>query len=102
LGRLLDAPARPFVAILGGAKVSDKLGVIDARSDCGYSVLVGCAMAFTFFLAQGSSVGDSLVEPDMVDECRRLLGTGRVRVPTDVVIAHEITDDAQQRTVAAA
>jgi len=58
-------------------------------------------MAFTFFLAQGHSVGDSLVEPDMVDECARLLATGRVRVPTDVVVAQEITDDAETETVTA-
>ena len=101
LGRLLDGAERPFVAILGGAKVSDKLGVIDALLDRCDTVLVGGAMAFTFFLAKGHSVGDSLVEPDMVDECARLLGTGRVRVPTDVVVAQEITDDADTRAVAA-
>jgi len=101
LGRLLDGADRPFVAILGGAKVSDKLGVIDALLDRCDTVLAGGAMAFTFFLAQGHSVGDSLVEPDMVDECKRLLATGRVRVPTDVVVAQEITDDAETQTVAA-
>jgi len=101
LGRLLDGPDRPFVAILGGAKVSDKLGVIDALLDRCDTVLVGGAMAFTFFLAQGHSVGDSLVEPDMVDECARLLATGRVRVPADVVVAQEITDDAETETVTA-
>jgi phosphoglycerate kinase len=56
-------------------------------------------MMFTFLLAQGHSVGDSLVEPEMVDECRRLLETGRVRIPTDVVVAEEITDDAEARVV---
>ena len=101
LGRLLGGAARPFVAVLGGAKVSDKLGVIDALLDRCDTVLVGGAMAFTFFLAQGNAVGDSLVEPDMVDECRRLLDTGRVRVPTDVVIAQDITDDAETRIVSA-
>ena len=101
LGRLLDGADRPFVAILGGAKVSDKLGVIDALLDRCDTVLVGGAMAFTFFLAQGNAVGDSLVEPDMVDECRRLLETGRVRVPADVVVAQEVSDDADTQTVAA-
>jgi len=101
LGRLLDSADRPFVAILGGAKVSDKLGVIDALLDRCDTVLVGGAMAFTFFLAQGYSVGDSLVERDMVDECARVLATGRVRVPTDVVVAQEIADDADTQTVAA-
>lgn len=101
LGRLLDGAGHPFVAVLGGAKVSDKLGVIDALLERCDTVLVGGAMAFTFFLAQGRSVGDSLVEPEMVDECARLLATGRVQIPTDVVVAAEVTDDAESRTVAA-
>jgi phosphoglycerate kinase len=102
LGRLLQGADRPFVAVLGGAKVSDKLGVIDALLGRCDTVLVGGAMAFTFFLAQGLSVGESLVEPEMVDECRRLLATGRVRIPTDVVVAQEIADDAETRIVPAA
>jgi phosphoglycerate kinase len=89
------------VAILGGAKVSDKLGVIDALLDRCDTILVGGAMAFTFFVAQGHSVGDSLLEPDMVDECRRLLATGRVLVPTDVVVAADIAADADTKVVAA-
>ena len=101
LGRLLRGPDRPFVAVLGGAKVSDKLGVIEALLGKCDTVLVGGAMAFTFFLAQGRSVGDSLVEPDMVDECGRLLATGRVQIPTDVVVAQDIADDAETRVVAA-
>lgn len=101
LGGLLDAPARPFVAILGGAKVSDKLGVIDALLDRCDTLLVGGAMAFTFLLAQGGEVGDSLVEADQVERCRALLATGRVRIPTDVVAATEISADATTRHVAA-
>jgi phosphoglycerate kinase len=101
LSRLLEAEDRPFVAVLGGAKVSDKLGVIDALLDRCDGILVGGAMMFTFLLAQGHSVGDSLVEPEMVDECRRLLETGRVHIPTDVVVAEEITDDAEARVVPA-
>jgi phosphoglycerate kinase len=101
LSRLLEPGERPFVAILGGAKVSDKLGVIDALLQRCDSILVGGAMMFTFLLAQGHVVGDSLVEPDMVDQCRRLLETGRVRIPTDVVVAQEIADDAETRTVPA-
>jgi phosphoglycerate kinase len=58
-------------------------------------------MAFTFLLAQGASVGDSLVEPPMVDECARLLATGRVRIPVDIVIAREASTDAETRVVAA-
>jgi phosphoglycerate kinase len=101
LSRLLEAGEHPFVAVLGGAKVSDKLGVIDALLERCDAILVGGAMMFTFLLAQGHSVGDSLVEPEMVDECRRLLETGRVRIPTDVVVAAEVADDAETRVVAA-
>ena len=101
LSRLLDAGEHPFVAVLGGAKISDKLGVIDALLDRCDVILVGGAMMFTFLLAQGHSVGDSLVEPDMVEECRRLLETGRVRVPTDVVVARDATDDADASIVPA-
>jgi phosphoglycerate kinase len=101
LSRLLEAGEHPFVAVLGGAKVSDKLGVIDALLERCDAILVGGAMMFTFLLALGHSVGDSLVEPEMVDECRRLLETGRVRIPTDVVVAEEIIDDAEARVVPA-
>jgi phosphoglycerate kinase len=101
LSRLLEGAARPFVAVLGGAKVSDKLGVIDALLARCDTILVGGAMAFTFLVAQGHGIGESLVEPDMVDECRRLLGTGRIRVPTDVVIARDIAEDAETRVVGA-
>ena len=100
LGRLLSDPDHPFVAILGGAKVSDKLGVIDALLERCDAIVVGGAMAFTFLVAQGHGVGDSLVEPDMVDECRRLLASGRVRVPTDVVVARDIAEDAEVDVVA--
>jgi phosphoglycerate kinase len=101
LSRLLEAGEHPFVAVLGGAKVSDKLGVIDALLERCDAILVGGAMMFTFLLALGHSVGDSLVEPEMVDECQRLLETGRVRIPTDVVVAEEIIDDAEARVVPA-
>jgi phosphoglycerate kinase len=101
LSTLLHGAAPPFVAVLGGAKVGDKLGVIEALLERCDTVLVGGAMAFTFLLAQGSSVGDSLVEPHMVDECTRLLATGRVRIPVDFVIAREASADAETRVVAA-
>jgi phosphoglycerate kinase len=101
LGRLLESPARPFVAILGGAKVSDKLGVIDALLERCDTILVGGAMAFTFLVAQGHGIGDSLVEPDMVDQCRRLLESGRVQVPVDVVVADDISADAATAVVPA-
>jgi phosphoglycerate kinase len=101
LSRLLDDPARPFLAVLGGAKVSDKLGVIDALLERCDTILVGGAMAFTFEVARGGEVGDSLVEIDMVDTCRRLLETDRIRIPTDLVAAQDIDADAETRVVAA-
>ncbi len=100
-GRLSE-PERPFVAILGGAKVSDKLAVIEALLERADTILVGGAMAFTFFLAQGHQVGTSLVEPDMVETCARLLETGRVHVPVDVVVAQQFSAESPTRTVVAA
>jgi phosphoglycerate kinase len=96
---LADDVGRPFVAVLGGAKVSDKLGVIEALLHKCDKVLIGGAMAFTFLLAMRTSVGDSLVQPELVDECSRLLETGRVEIPTDFVIAQDVTADAETRTV---
>jgi phosphoglycerate kinase len=101
LSQLLHGAAHPYIAVLGGAKVADKLGVIDALLERCDTILVGGAMAFTFLLAQGISVGDSLVQPEMVDECSRLLATGRVQIPTDFVIATEVSADAETRVVAA-
>jgi phosphoglycerate kinase len=94
LSRLLESPAKPFIAVLGGVKVSDKLGVIGSLLERCDTILVGGAMAFTFVLAQRGRVGGSLVEPDRVEECTRLLATGRIRIPSDVVVAAEATDDA--------
>jgi phosphoglycerate kinase len=85
LSRLLHDPARPFVAVLGGAKVSDKLGVIEALLARVDTLLVGGGMCFTFLAAEGHSVGDSLVEESQIDTCRRLLEAGRdIRIPTDL------------------
>jgi phosphoglycerate kinase len=100
LGGLLESPDRPFVALLGGSKVSDKIGVIDALLDRCDLLLVGGAMASTFLAAQGHAVGDSLVERDQVEQCRSRLDTGRVSVPTDAVIAKEIEPDALSAVVA--
>ncbi len=91
---LADDVGRPFVAVLGGAKVSDKLGVIEALLNRCDKVLIGGAMAFTFLLAMRTRVGDSLVQPEMVEECNRLLATGRVEIPTDFVIAQDVSADA--------
>ncbi len=78
---------RPFVAITGGAKVSDKLGVIDALLEIADSIIIGGGMCFTFFAAMGNSIGDSLCEPDQIDACARLLDEhgDRLHLPSDVV-----------------
>lgn len=102
LGGLRTHPNRPFVAIMGGSKVSDKLGVIDALLKRCDTILVGGAMAFTFLVAQGHEVGDSLVEPDRIEDCKRLLATGRVQIPVDFVIAQQMTNTAPTRIVGAA
>jgi phosphoglycerate kinase len=85
LSGLLEDPGRPFVAVLGGAKVGDKLGVIAALLNKVDTLAVGGGMCFTFLAAQGHSVGDSLLEEDQIEMCRRLLARGkRIVVPTDV------------------
>ena len=89
------------MAVLGGAKVSDKLGVIEKLLERCDTILVGGAMAFTFLAAQGNAIGDSLVEPDRIEDCKRLLATGRVQVPVDVVLAQEISATAPTRIVGA-
>ncbi len=86
LGGLLYGAARPFVAVLGGSKVSDKLGVIGsllARVD---TLVVGGGMCFTFLAAQGHGIGESLFEPEQVDGCRRLLASGRILIPSDLTV----------------
>jgi len=106
LSRLLLEPARPYVAVLGGAKVSDKLGTIGALVERVDALLVGGAMAFTFIAADGGSVGDSLVEPDRFDEvraaCDRADDRGVVlQLPEDVVAAPDRTVEAPRHTVRA-
>lgn len=86
LTELRTNPKRPFVAVLGGAKVSDKLGVIEALLQVVDALAIGGAMCFTFFAAQGHPIGDSLFEPDELETCRRLLGstTKPIHLPTDI------------------
>ena len=90
LAGLLEEPARPFVAVLGGAKVSDKLGVIEALLEKVDTLLVGGGMCFTFLAAKGYGTGGSLLEAGQVETCARLFGTAaakgkRILVPTDIV-----------------
>jgi phosphoglycerate kinase len=87
LGGLLESPRRPFVAVLGGSKISGKLGVIKALLPKVDMILVGGGMCFTFFKAMGHDIGGSLVEEDMVDTCRQLLdeASDKLRLPDDMV-----------------
>ena len=103
LRQLTGEPKRPYVVVLGGSKVSDKLAVIESLLPKVDSLLVGGGMCFTFLKAQGFEVGDSLLEEDLVDTCRRLLerSEGKIGLPPDIVVAAELTDDAQTRVVAA-
>jgi phosphoglycerate kinase len=89
LGEAVSNPVRPFVAILGGAKVSDKINVIEQLLKKADTVLIGGAMAYTFYLAQGKTVGKSLVEPDKVELAKDLLkkASGKLKLPVDTVIA---------------
>jgi phosphoglycerate kinase len=101
LGEAISNPKRPFVAILGGAKVSDKIEVIKQLLGKADQVLIGGAMAYTFFLAQGKTVGKSLVEKDKVDLAKELLkqAGGKIKLPVDTVISDKMTDDAVTKVV---
>ncbi|MEW6304375.1 MAG: phosphoglycerate kinase [Verrucomicrobiota bacterium] len=98
LGDELEKPARPFVVILGGAKVSDKINVIDRLLEKADSILIGGAMAYTFKLAQGLKVGKSLVEPDKTDVATSALNKAKARgvqflLPTDNIVATPVKTD---------
>src|SRR4051812_43381007 len=101
LGDAVSKPARPFLAILGGAKVSDKINVIEQLLGKADTLLIGGAMAYTFFLAQGKEVGKSLVERDKVELAKSLLSKAgeKIKLPVDTVIANEMTDTAKTSIV---
>jgi phosphoglycerate kinase len=106
LSKLLEAPERPFAAILGGAKVSDKLKVIDHLLTKVDMLVLGGGMANTFLLAQGKAIGKSLAEPDRVDDARRILATAdahgvQVVLPVDVIVAKEVTRGTEYKTLPA-
>jgi phosphoglycerate kinase len=103
LGQAITDPKRPFVAILGGAKISDKIGVIKNLLDKADRVLIGGGMANTFFKAQGFAMADSLVEDDAVETARELLqaGSAKLLLPLDVVIADKFEDGAAKQTIPA-
>lgn len=104
LRRLTASPARPYVVVLGGSKVSDKLGVIRALLPTVDALLVGGGMCFTFLAAQGHGVGGSLLQAEMVETCKGLLADagGRIVLPTDIVVAADVAPDAPTTVVAAA
>ncbi len=101
LGQALEAPERPFVAILGGAKISDKIGVIRNLLGKADAILIGGGMANTFFAAQGFRMGDSLVETDAIETAKALLteASEKLHLPVDLVIADAFAADAQHRVV---
>jgi phosphoglycerate kinase len=103
LGQAIDDPKRPFVAILGGAKISDKIGVIRNLLQKADAILIGGGMANTFFKAEGYPVADSLVENEALETARELLAIGktRLRLPVDMVIADKFDAEAAARTMPA-
>ena len=101
LGQAIAEPKRPFVTILGGAKISDKIGVIENLLTVADQILIGGGMANTFFKAQGYPVGDSLVEAEAIETAKELLAKGgsKLRLPVDVVIADAFDNDANTKVV---
>ncbi|GBE66061.1 phosphoglycerate kinase [Mycobacterium sp. MFM001] len=103
LERLTSSTERPYAVVLGGSKVSDKLGVIEKLATKADSIVIGGGMCFTFLAAQGLSVGTSLLETEMIDTCRRLLDTYAdvLRLPRDIVVAEKFAADSTPDIVAA-
>ncbi len=101
LGRAMQEPARPFVAIIGGSKVSTKLSVLEALSDKVDQLIVGGGIANTCLAAAGLPIGKSLAEHDMLDTARRLMDNTQIPLPTDVTVGDAFSPDADARVVAA-
>lgn len=103
LEQLTSSIKRPYVVVLGGSKVSDKLGVIESLATKADSIVIGGAMCFTFLAAQGFSVGKSLLETEMIETCRSLLNTYAdvIRLPMDIVVTEKFVADSPPQTVAA-
>ena len=101
LGDAVDNPERPFVAILGGAKVSDKIGVIDHLLDKADKIIIGGGMAYTFYAAKGIKTGDSLVEKDKIDVAKQILDKAgdKIVLPIDNVVADKFDNDANTKVV---
>ena len=103
LERLTSSTRRPYAVVLGGSKVSDKLGVIEQLATKADSIVIGGGMCFTFLAAAGLSVGTSLLQTEMIDTCRRLLDTYAdvLRLPVDIVVADKFAADSPSQVVAA-
>lgn len=101
LGNVIANPKRPFIAILGGAKISDKIGVIQNLLNLTDQILIGGGMANTFIKAQKVAVGDSLVEDDVIEIARELMHRGgkKLSLPVDVVIADQFAEEAQTKVI---
>jgi phosphoglycerate kinase len=101
LGGILEDPKRPLVAIVGGAKVTDKIGVLQAFLDRADTILIGGAMCFPFFSAQGHDVGDSLCEAEGIEPARRVLDAAgdKLRLPSDLVAGREFKADTETRDI---
>lgn len=101
LGKVKDAPEHPYVVVLGGSKVSDKLGVIEALAEKADRVIIGGGMCFTFLAAQGHNVQKSLLQEDMVDTCQELIERfgDKLLLPVDIAAAPEFDKDAEKRVV---
>ena len=104
LSRLLTAPKKPFAAVVGGAKVSDKMSILDSLLERVQVLVIGGGMANTFLVAQGHTVGKSLLEPESVEDAARLMAVAEKRgvalhLPTDVVVAKEVTRGAEHKIV---
>jgi phosphoglycerate kinase len=98
---ILDDPRRPLVAIVGGAKVTDKIGVLEAFLERAETILVGGAMCFPFFSAQGHNVGDSLCEAEGIDPAKRILDAAgdKLRLPSDLVAGREFKANTERRDI---
>ncbi|OFM59600.1 phosphoglycerate kinase [Corynebacterium sp. HMSC058E07] len=101
LRKVSETPENPYAVVLGGSKVSDKLGVIEALAPRVDNLIIGGGMCFTFLAAQGYEVGGSLLQEDMIDTCKDLLERfgDVIALPTDVVVAERFDKDADHRTV---
>lgn len=104
MGKALDDPKRPFVAVLGGAKVSDKIAVINNLLDKANTIIIGGGMAYTFAKAQGGSIGKSLCEPDKLDYALEMIEKAKkngvkLLLPTDTVAADDFSNDAKRQVV---